>query len=113
MISDVDKVSQKTGGERKKKRFHNPMPRRQISKWSTTENPQQTREAMRVMRVMFVWLLVLMLVVVVAVKYTTRTTEPFETPQKQRECPQMPDMTKYIRIDEIPCWNCNLTPTIH
>jgi len=38
-ISDenVDKVlaSQKTGGERKKQRFHNPMPRRQISKWST------------------------------------------------------------------------------
>ena len=28
-------------------------------------------------------------------------------------CPPGPDMSKYIRIDEIPCWNCNVEETIH
>jgi hypothetical protein len=23
-------------------------------------------------------------------------------------CPRCPDMSKYIRMDEIPCWNCTL-----
>lgn len=24
------------------------------------------------------------------------------------KCPQCEDMTKYIRMDEVPCWNCTL-----
>jgi hypothetical protein len=31
--------------------------------------------------------------------------------QKKPDCPvckQCPDMSKYIRMDEIPCWNCTL-----
>jgi hypothetical protein len=24
------------------------------------------------------------------------------------DCPRCPDMSKYIRMDEIPCWNCTL-----
>jgi len=29
---------------------------------------------------------------------------PYPCP-KQKECP---DMSQYIRLDEIPCWNCSL-----
>lgn len=29
-----------------------------------------------------------------------------------KKCPVCPDMSKYIRIDEVPCWNCNLAGTI-
>lgn len=28
--------------------------------------------------------------------------------QKKPACPVCPDMSKYIRMDEIPCWNCTL-----
>lgn len=28
--------------------------------------------------------------------------------QKCPACKQCPDMSKYIRMDEIPCWNCTL-----
>lgn len=28
--------------------------------------------------------------------------------QKCPVCKQCPDMSKYIRMDEIPCWNCTL-----
>ena len=24
------------------------------------------------------------------------------------DCPTCPDMSKYIRLDEVPCWNCSL-----
>ena len=24
------------------------------------------------------------------------------------KCPTCPDMSKYIRLDEVPCWNCSL-----
>ena len=27
---------------------------------------------------------------------------------EQQKCPVCPDMSKYIRMDEIPCWNCTL-----
>lgn len=30
----------------------------------------------------------------------------------QASCPG-PDMTQYIRIKDIPCWNCNVSETIH
>jgi len=26
----------------------------------------------------------------------------------KKKCPVCPDMSKYIRMDEIPCWNCSL-----
>jgi hypothetical protein len=25
-----------------------------------------------------------------------------------KKCPECPDMSKYIRMDEVPCWNCTL-----
>jgi hypothetical protein len=25
-----------------------------------------------------------------------------------KKCPACPDMSKYIRMDEVPCWNCTL-----
>ncbi len=28
--------------------------------------------------------------------------------QQKPACPVCPDMSKYIRMDEIPCWNCTL-----
>ena len=28
--------------------------------------------------------------------------------QKCPACPVCPDMSQYIRLDEIPCWNCSL-----
>jgi len=44
------------------------------------------------------------------------TSEGFEVerPKKKKstcskkKCPVCPDMSKYIRMDEIPCWNCSL-----
>jgi len=27
---------------------------------------------------------------------------------KNSKCPEYPDMSQYIRLDEIPCWNCSL-----
>jgi len=27
---------------------------------------------------------------------------------KEEECPALPDMSDYVKIDEIPCWGCNL-----
>lgn len=42
-------------------------------------------------------------------------TEPFSSkenhdmPRKRcPTCPTCPDMSKYIRLDEVPCWNCSL-----
>lgn len=26
----------------------------------------------------------------------------------KKKCPVCPDMSKYIRLDEVPCWNCSL-----
>jgi hypothetical protein len=23
-------------------------------------------------------------------------------------CPEGPDMSKYVKLDEVPCWNCSL-----
>lgn len=36
--------------------------------------------------------------------------EGFDDNRKHRcpECPTCPDMSKYIRLDEVPCWNCSL-----
>jgi hypothetical protein len=27
---------------------------------------------------------------------------------KPHKCPKCPDMSKYVRLDEVPCWNCTL-----
>jgi hypothetical protein len=27
---------------------------------------------------------------------------------KKKECPVCPDMSKYVKLDEVPCWNCTL-----
>jgi len=27
---------------------------------------------------------------------------------KHPPCPKCPDMSQYIRLDEIPCWNCSV-----
>jgi len=32
----------------------------------------------------------------------------YKTQSKCPKCPQCPDMSQYIRLDEIPCWNCSL-----
>ena len=29
------------------------------------------------------------------------------------KCPTCPDMSQYIRVDEIPCWNCDVASTMH
>ena len=29
------------------------------------------------------------------------------------KCPVCPDMSEYIRVDEIPCWNCDVASTMH
>jgi len=31
-------------------------------------------------------------------------------PSKKRcpKCPKCPDMSQYVRLDEVPCWNCTL-----
>jgi hypothetical protein len=28
--------------------------------------------------------------------------------QKCPKCPKCPDMSQYVRLDEVPCWNCTL-----
>ncbi len=33
----------------------------------------------------------------------TRTRKP-----KCPKCPKCPDMSQYVRLDEVPCWNCTL-----
>jgi hypothetical protein len=33
--------------------------------------------------------------------------EPFANPG-QKPCPKMPDMSLYVRKDQIPCWGCTL-----
>lgn len=35
-------------------------------------------------------------------------TPPPPPPQNGSRCPACPDMSQYIRMDEIPCWNCTL-----
>ena len=27
---------------------------------------------------------------------------------EKKERPECPDMTQYIKLDEVPCWNCSL-----
>lgn len=34
--------------------------------------------------------------------------EPFANPTKVKPCPPMPDMSLYVRKDQIPCWGCSL-----
>ena len=34
--------------------------------------------------------------------------EPFANPIQVKPCPQMPDMSLYVRKDQIPCWGCTL-----
>jgi hypothetical protein len=29
-------------------------------------------------------------------------------PPKCKECEVCPDMSQYVRLDEVPCWNCSL-----
>ncbi len=31
-----------------------------------------------------------------------------ESGNDKQRCPACPDMSQYIRMDEIPCWNCTL-----
>ena len=31
-----------------------------------------------------------------------------EEEEEPEPCPKCPDMSKYIRLDEVPCWNCSL-----
>lgn len=35
---------------------------------------------------------------------------PKRKPKKQKcpKCPTCPDMSQYVRLDEVPCWNCTL-----
>lgn len=28
--------------------------------------------------------------------------------RNKKGCPVCPDMSKYVRLDEVPCWNCSL-----
>jgi hypothetical protein len=39
---------------------------------------------------------------------TGETRRPLGPGGEQQKCPVCPDMSKYIRMDEIPCWNCTL-----
>ena len=34
--------------------------------------------------------------------------KPEPTPSGCPVCPTCPDMSQYIRLDEVPCWNCTL-----
>jgi len=34
--------------------------------------------------------------------------EPFANPVQPKPCPKMPDMSLYVRKDQIPCWGCTL-----
>jgi hypothetical protein len=27
---------------------------------------------------------------------------------EKKQCPKCPDMSQYVRLDEVPCWNCTL-----
>lgn len=49
-----------------------------------------------------------------AAKKAETTCPQHECPKCEecKKCPQCPDMSKYIHIDEVPCWNCNLAGTI-
>jgi hypothetical protein len=49
-----------------------------------------------------------------AAKKAETTCPQHECPKcdECKKCPDCPDMSKYIRIDEVPCWNCNLAGTI-
>lgn len=31
-----------------------------------------------------------------------------DKPHKCPKCPKCPDMSQYVRLDEVPCWNCTL-----
>jgi hypothetical protein len=33
---------------------------------------------------------------------------PKRKPSKKQKCPKCPDMSQYVRLDEVPCWNCTL-----
>jgi hypothetical protein len=33
---------------------------------------------------------------------------PKPNPSPNPDCPVCPDMSQYIRLDEVPCWNCTL-----
>lgn len=41
---------------------------------------------------------------------TQQTQTQMECPkcEKCKECPVCPDMTQYVRLNEVPCWNCTL-----
>jgi hypothetical protein len=28
--------------------------------------------------------------------------------QEERRCPKCPDMSQYVKLSEVPCWNCTL-----
>jgi hypothetical protein len=46
-----------------------------------------------------------------AVKAAQQATPPAKEcppPKECPPCPTCPDMSQYIRMDEIPCWNCTL-----
>lgn len=49
-----------------------------------------------------------------ATKKAETTCPRHECPKCEecKKCAECPDMSKYIRIDEVPCWNCNLAGTI-
>jgi hypothetical protein len=34
--------------------------------------------------------------------------KPGPKPKPHPDCPVCPDMSQYIRLDEVPCWNCTL-----
>lgn len=34
--------------------------------------------------------------------------EPEPSPAACPACPVCPDMSQYVRLDEVPCWNCTL-----
>jgi len=43
--------------------------------------------------------------------YSNKAVEPKQCPEPKcpkPSCPVCPDMSQYIRLDEIPCWNCSL-----
>jgi len=39
--------------------------------------------------------------------FADSTAEGFAN-ESRHKCPVCPDMSKYIRLDEVPCWNCSL-----
>ena len=38
---------------------------------------------------------------------TLNSSEKKQCP-KCPKCPKSPDMSQYVRLDEVPCWNCTL-----